>query len=1126
MPRVFDNIELPLLPALCNSLAQSQRADFCIGYFNLRGWRQIDHLVEPWAGDDFSRCRVLVGMQELPDQELRRALSLAKAQDELDNSTAVRLKRRMAEEFRLQLTVGAPNVADEQGLRRLSAQLKAGKVIVKLHLEHLLHAKLYLCYRDDHDNPITGYVGSSNLTFSGLRGQGELNVDVLDQDACRKLQKWFDDRWHNRWSLDITKELIEAIDESWAREKPVPPYHIYLKMAYHLSQEARAGLDEFSIPKNFAKQLLEYQTAAVKIAAHHVNRRGGVLIGDVVGLGKTIMAAAVARIFEEDVESNTLIICPKNLEKMWLKYVDDYKLRARVLPLSKVDEVTLKALPRFYLIVIDESHNLRNREGKRYKAIQDYIKRNASRCLLLTATPYNKTQLDLSSQLRLFVPEDKDLGVRPERYLLSIGGDDAFSVLHQGSSTSLAAFEKSVFVDDWRNLMRLYMVRRTRSFIQRNYGTLDPVKGQRYLTLSDGRRSYFPQRMPINLKFEVDPQYARLYSDGVVDTINSLILPRYGLVQHLDDKEAKKAKDDEATLLAGLTRAGQRLKGFTRTNLFKRLESSGSSFILSLERHILRNCVFLYALEQGKPLPIGSQGAELLDLFTTDRDDDPLLTDNDEGDDVTDPSASVGQPLRREAEFRQRAAQIYALYDGKFKRRFKWLRPGFFKPSLAKALQHDVNSLLALLQKAGDWQPELDAKIERLHAMLTGKHAQDKVLIFTQFADTAEYVAAQLEARKLKGLACVTGAAKDPTGYAWRFSPQSNNQQELAAKEGELRVLVATDVLSEGQNLQDCSVIINYDLPWAIIRLIQRAGRVDRIGQMADKIACYSFIPAAGVEEIIKLRQRLSDRLHANAEVVGSDETFFEDEADRAVIELYNEQSGILDPSDDDEVDLASYAYQIWKNAIAADPTLEGKVKKLPAVAYSTKAHTGSGEQPQGVLVYTRTADGGDVLAWVDQEGKVIKQSPFEVLRAAECTAAEAQAPRDPRHHDLVLAGVAEIIKERSSNTEGQLGRITSARRRTYERLKAHRDQLKQQGQQWPELERAMETLYRHPLLKNTNDALNRQLRSGISVPELAALVVRLYEDDNLAIINEQHDEQEPQIICSLGLFAGDSGVD
>src|SRR5260370_6538032 len=164
-------------------------------------------------------------------------------------------------------------------------------------------------------------------------------------------------------------------------------------------------------------------------------------------------------------------------------------------------------------------------------------------------------------------------------------------------------------------------------------------------------------------------------------------------------------------------------------------------------------------------------------------------------------------------------------------------------------------------------------------------------------------------------------------------SPESSKKREQIKTEDELRVLIATDVLSEGQNLQDCAIVVNYDLPWAIIRLIQRAGRVDRIGQKADRIIVESFLPAEGVDRILRLRARVRQRLRENAEVVGTDEAFFEDDRnDNTILDLYHERAGILDGEDDTEVDLASYAFQIWQNAITADPSLQKTVPELPPV--------------------------------------------------------------------------------------------------------------------------------------------------------------------------------------------------
>ncbi|RKU08197.1 NgoFVII family restriction endonuclease [Candidatus Poribacteria bacterium] len=1127
MPRIFDNIDQPLLQALQQTLESSTHADFCVGYFNLRGWRRLANYIENWQGGDDECCRLLIGMQRLPDEELRHALRIFKNSDRIDNQTALHLKKKLAAEFREQLTVGIPTREDEIGLRQLARQLRAEKVKVKLYLRHPLHAKLYLLHRQDLISPIVGYLGSSNLTLAGLSQQGELNIDVLDADACQKLETWFEDRWTDRWCIDISKELVEIIDESWAREELIPPYHIYIKMAYHLSHEARAGLNEFQIPREFENTLFDFQTAAVKIAAHHLNKRGGVLIGDVVGLGKTLMGTALARIMEDDHDLETLIICPKNLVQMWEYYREEYRLRGKVLSMSRVLN-ELPDLRRYRLVMIDESHNLRNREGKRYRAIQDYIQQNESQVILLSATPYNKTFLDLSNQLRLFVDESEDIGIRPDHYINKIGGELMFMTKHQSGIRTLAAFEQSEEIDDWRELMRRYLVRRTRSFIMQNYAEEDTETKRKYLLFPDGTRSYFPTRAPKTVKFTIDEKnpddtYAQLYSNNVVDIINSLNLARYGLANYIDDAPAELPTEAEKERLQDLSRGGKRLMGFCRTNLFKRLESSGKAFLQSVDRHILRNYIFLYAIENSEPFPIGGLDASMLDTRFNDADTDDVnlisAASDDEDDELIDTTDSHSNLWTIE-KYKERAAIIYQFYLTEYSTRFKWIRSDLFLPILKDQLTEDAEALIQILQLYGEWDETKDAKLNALEHLLTQTYPGTKVLVFTQFADTVHYLKAALEERGLTHLAAATGDAANPTQLATRFSPVSNNREGAIRAEDELRVLISTDVLSEGQNLQDCAIVVNYDLPWAIIRLVQRAGRVDRIGQTAEEILCYSFLPAEGVERLINLRGRVRARLQENAEVVGTDEAFFEDDGERgdqAIVDLYNEHAGLLDDDMDNDVDLASHAYQIWKNAITDDPDLEKIITKLPSVVYSTKPHSPTDTQPEGALVYIRTGDDNDALAWVDKNGESVTESQFTILQAAACKPeTEALQPLEKHHH--LVHEAAKLIVSEDRRIGGQLGRSTGARFRTYQRLKDHASEVEDTLFATADLKQVIENIYRYPLRPVATDILNRQLRLGISNEKLTEVTIELWNDGRLCIVEDEIEMQEPKIVCSLGL--------
>jgi hypothetical protein len=578
------------------------------------------------------------------------------------------------------------------------------------------------------------------------------------------------------------------------------------------------------------------------------------------------------------------------------------------------------------------------------------------------------------------------------------------------------------------------------------------------------------------------------------------------------------------------------------------LESAGPTFLLSIERHILRNFSMLHALEQGLDVPLGTQEAVWLDAGDDDPDDPQTLPEVEEEIPPNPPFAKGGveevpcskegdsesPPLEKggwgDLNLKNRAAAIDASYRSTYQKRFRWLPSALFKPELAEDLLKDALALVEILTQCGNWNPQQDTKLAELARLITEQHPHDKLLIFTQFADTAAYLAKQLQARNVTQLALATGQSADPTELARRFSPISNAATVTAADA--VRVLIATDVLSEGQNLQDCAIVVNYDLPWAIIRLIQRAGRVDRIGQQADCIRCYSFVPADGVERILNLRQRVRERLNQNAEVVGSDELFFDDDAkvlaqDQALRDLYTEKSGILDADHDGEVDLASYAFQIWKNATAADPSLVAKIENLPAVVYATKAQPRRINAPPGVLVYTRTPQGNDALAWIDDTGAAVTQSQLTILQAAECTADTVALPRVEQHHDLTKLGIAHILKE-EQRFGGSLGRASGARAKAYERLKRYRlnvgdkRDLLMTDDEVRRMDRTLETLLRYPLFHSALDTLNRQLRTGISDQHLVDLLLNLQRDERLCVTHTLPEQQEPQLICTLGLCAPD----
>jgi superfamily II DNA or RNA helicase len=798
---------------------------------------------------------------------------------------------------------------------------------------------------------------------------------------------------------------------------------------------------------------------------------------------------------------------------MWAKYRKQYDLKADIMSMAKPIDVDNA---RYYkLIIVDESHNLRNSQGMRYRNIRDLIQKQDCKVLLLTATPYNKQYKDLSSQLRLFVDDDTDLGIRPEAYIREIGGERRFAERHEDFIRSIKAFERSECQEDWQELMKLFLVRRTRTFIKDNYAKTDPKNGRKYLEFKDGHKSYFPDRVPKAIKFKTvkGDQYSRLYSEGMIGLMESLKLPRYGLIHYFDEKKAAEASKYESDLIANLSRAGERMMGFCKSTFFKRIDSSGFSFLLTLFRHILRNAVFIYAIDNKLKLPISDENTFPED-FIDDTDINDIFSNDDKEEERLSGDNLIQIPNDMEI-YMQKAKEYYNGLIGKHN--VQWIDSKYFKRTLKQQLKKDCEQLIAMINLCEAWNPQTDQKLNELEDLLNNRHQGDKVIVFTQYSDTANYVYYQLKKRGIQHIDKATGGSKNPTAIVERFSPLSN-QADVSA-ENELRVLIATDVLSEGQNLQDSHVIVNYDLPWAIIRLIQRAGRVDRIDQSSEQIYCYSFFPADKVEEIIRLRTRLNARINENAGIVGSDEVFFEGN-EQNLRDMYNEKSGSLDEDEDDvDVDLGSQAFQIWKNATDANPELKRIIPEVPNIAYSTKQANSAIED--GVITYARTYNDFDVLTWYNSKGEIVSQSQKRILQAMACPINEPSLPAQDNHLQLVEKAI-KGIKNENTNVGGILGSRFSTKRKIYDLLNHYYEQpinIFYTQEKKAMLKFAIDQIYNYPLLENSKFILGRMMRTGNTHDDIVDTIIEMYENGNLCRIDEDKTKhKDPVIICSMGL--------
>ena len=573
-------------------------------------------------------------------------------------------------------------------------------------------------------------------------------------------------------------------------------------------------------------------------------------------------------------------------------------------------------------------------------------------------------------------------------------------------------------------------------------------------------------------------------------------LPRYGLGQYLLDELPDSLSENP--IIKNLTRAGKRLVGFAKSGLFKRLESSGPAFLHSIRRHIARNAVYLSAIErEDGEFPIGDVFGALIDESTEEREEGIF-----ESPDATELD-----------HFLQAGKDIYGALRGEgMEQKFQWITTRAFRRNLADELREDCENLMKILHKVPErWNADEDRKLRALVKLCTEDHGADKILIFTQFRDTADYLHEEFQRRGISSTDMVHGGMEEIPEYVKRFSPVANAAQ--AELVNDLRILISTDTLSEGQNLQDAHVVVNFDLPWAIIRLVQRLGRVDRIGQRAPEIFSFYFLPAAGIENIIRLRERLGNRLAQNAELIGSDERFFE--GDTINLQKAYDESLALE-ADEGETDLISRCYDIWRQATKNDDELKKRIESLPNVVYSAK------RSPQsGILSYIKTSHQQHILAQVSERGEILSQSQSKILDLLACESDEPLANAADNHFALLETAVNHVRKE--SHIGGALGGRNSIRNRVYERMKYHLDRqrgtLLESTPETRELKNALDQIYRWPLKETARNRLGRQLRAGLSDDNLAQMLLSLSRSGKLCAVTSADQPAEPQIICSMGLI-------
>jgi superfamily II DNA or RNA helicase len=752
--------------------------------------------------------------------------------------------------------------------------LRQDNVSVRLYQDGFLHAKGYLLYGDKGTQaplferllPLIGIVGSSNFTGAGLSKNRELSLahkTLLDEEevndgqaraaaerlaeahaseriagtnrrilksevgarAILDLVEWYEKQWAA--SRDFKGDLVELLDASKFGSFEYSPYDIYLKALYTYFHDE---LDPSDVPGiRSAVELSEFQEDAVRKARRILAKYDGVLIGDSVGMGKTWIGKKLLEDYAYHQRMKALVVCPASLREMWQRELASATIAAQIVSqeeLGRADgRIDLAQLHDADVILVDESHNFRNRGAQRYEALEEIIAANRGRgrsgmrtkVILLTATPINNSIFDLYSQIMLFAQNNR-------AYFAGAGIGDLHRYFHaarqyaRDEQTGAALF----------NLLEEVVIRRTRPFIRRAYPNA---------TIA-GKPVRWPDRKLKTEHYDLEATYEGIY-ERIVAGIEGLRLAHYGLESYKREG-LERDEFEEGREVA--------LIGIFKSRYLKRLESSVEAFRISVRRALAFVKTFEEFILAGRLLDSLSFERAMRYLAREDEEDDAMPT-------------SVADELAEKEEAQEFLAGLPELdatrYDLK---------------RLHRDLQHDVEILTEIWYLIKDIRADADDKLATVMELLGGPLKGQKVLLFTYYKDTARYLFRELGGEGASGWRERIGdprirrvdsgaSPKDRTRIIEAFSPRSNGREELIGTRDEIDILISTDVLSEGQNLQDCGIVVNYDLHWNPTRMVQRAGRIDRIGSDFPTITIHNLFPEAGLERLLGLVESLNRKI-------------------------------------------------------------------------------------------------------------------------------------------------------------------------------------------------------------------------------------------------------------------------
>ncbi|MBU4266495.1 MAG: hypothetical protein KKE96_04635 [Candidatus Altiarchaeota archaeon] len=756
--------------------------------------------------------------------------------------------------------------------------LKRENVEIRL-FEKFLHGKAYIL-----DNLIV--IGSSNFTSAGLTRYGELNTWKQESQAVYTRKEWFEKFWAE--SRDFKDDLIQILEDSRFGSKEYAPYEVYIKTLYELQKDDIKEEREKEKPKGLPEtkvNLAQFQDDAIARIWTRLRKYGGCMVADSVGLGKTWIAKKILEKIGYYERKNILVICPAQLREMWRRELKKIDVKENILSqedlalenfLEKAKRTLGGRFDNVELIVVDESHNFRNPLSNRWENFFTLVNDHIAKG---GKRPYMLflTATPINNTSWDLYWQIMLLVLMDRSTFIKENIPDLFKFFKRAN-------ENPSLLND---LLNEISIRRTRDYIIKNYPNAFIL-----IELPNGevkeQKIIFPERALENINYQLDKAYKGMYKE-ISDTISEeLTMAYYRILEYR--KEGLKTEEERLALGRMIA-----IGGIFRTILLKRLESSVDAFRKSVTKHITFLKRLKSSLKSGKLL---TKKAFLKYVVSADEELD---------------TEDIGDILENLEEFDSKKYDMDELFSD---------------------IDKDISLLDEILEKVKTIKPEDDAKLKVLKDRLLNLSKDGQILLFTYYADTLNYIYNEIV--RDKRFSKLKIEAISSSGLT-RKNPQQREKivEDFFSKK--IDILLSTDVLSEGQNLQSAKYLINYDLHWNPTRMIQRAGRIDRIGSPYKKIFVYNFFPEDELEELLKLVEILQNKIIDIDKSVGLDQTILGEEIHPKVFgvirRIKGKDSKIFAELEDDAFGGGEKFYQPLKDFLK-NKALED-LEKIPHGVYS-----------------------------------------------------------------------------------------------------------------------------------------------------------------------------------------------